>query len=255
MRPTRVVGAGRSTSTLAAVLAGVLLVCLFASAFAASCVTRGDEPVDLAQLNAKDPAYYKSGTADSGLEVFFQICGASVDATVNPEMASCGTATSLGFAVVKNASDGSWDCTALGAADPEVVALTTGDAPGYVVQTKDLWVKVLCDDQADSVQIAGDPVYAEDTGLFTVAVSSKAVCVTPSSGHSSVLFIFFVFFLLALGVYCGVGIAWKRRTLGVSGIEAIPNVEFWRSIPAYMNALWHATLARFRNQSEYTPLA
>jgi len=43
---------------------------------------------------------------------------------------------------------------------------------------------------------------------------------------------FIICFAVLLVVYCGCGIFYKIKKLGVTGIEAIPNVEFWRDYPS-----------------------
>eukprot|EP00657_Telonema_sp_P-1_P012645 TRINITY_DN9319_c0_g1_i1.p1 TRINITY_DN9319_c0_g1~~TRINITY_DN9319_c0_g1_i1.p1 ORF type:complete len:126 (+),score=18.40 TRINITY_DN9319_c0_g1_i1:135-512(+) len=33
-------------------------------------------------------------------------------------------------------------------------------------------------------------------------------------------------------IYCAIGVCYKVKKVGVTGIEAIPNIEFWRDYPA-----------------------
>jgi len=36
---------------------------------------------------------------------------------------------------------------------------------------------------------------------------------------------------VAISVYIGVGCLHKQKTVGVSGVEAIPHIAFWRELP------------------------
>lgn len=45
-------------------------------------------------------------------------------------------------------------------------------------------------------------------------------------------------------LYCGLGMGYKRLTIGASGIEAIPNVGLWRWIA--VNAGYGATVLFYR---------
>ena len=47
--------------------------------------------------------------------------------------------------------------------------------------------------------------------------------------------IFIIMLSVLLVVYCGVGIFWKMKKLGVTGIEAVPNIEFWRDFPGLVS--------------------
>eukprot|EP00656_Telonema_subtile_P051746 TRINITY_DN703_c0_g1_i3.p1 TRINITY_DN703_c0_g1~~TRINITY_DN703_c0_g1_i3.p1 ORF type:complete len:344 (+),score=33.26 TRINITY_DN703_c0_g1_i3:215-1246(+) len=43
---------------------------------------------------------------------------------------------------------------------------------------------------------------------------------------------FLICLAIFLVIYCGCGIFYKTKKLGVTGIEAIPNIEFWRDYPS-----------------------
>mmetsp|Transcript_23587 Transcript_23587/g.56536 ORF Transcript_23587/g.56536 Transcript_23587/m.56536 type:complete len:90 (+) Transcript_23587:3-272(+) len=47
--------------------------------------------------------------------------------------------------------------------------------------------------------------------------------------------VFNVTFFSVLGAYFGIGMAYKVKHKGHSvGVEALPNIEFWRSLPLYV---------------------
>ena len=62
---------------------------------------------------------------------------------------------------------------------------------------------------------------------------------------------FILIFSLTMGLYCGLGMVYKYKKLGVTGIETIPNIEFWRDYPglikdgmAYFLSLVRSCLAK-----------
>ena len=60
-----------------------------------------------------------------------------------------------------------------------------------------------------------------------------AVDIDDSGGDSgmSAGWIFIIVFLCVLTVYCIAGVTYKTQKMGLTGIEAVPNIEFWRDVP------------------------
>lgn len=65
---------------------------------------------------------------------------------------------------------------------------------------------------------------------YTIQFKSKHACPTNgSSGSKGWSFVFLV--LLAAGLYLGIGIGINKYKYGMQGIEAVPNIGFWRQVP------------------------
>ena len=67
---------------------------------------------------------------------------------------------------------------------------------------------------------------------------------------------FNIFVILAAVAYLGGGIAYKRKKLGVTGLESVPNIDFWRDLPAlcsegftYFRELTAQLYSHFRGDS------
>jgi hypothetical protein len=78
-------------------------------------------------------------------------------------------------------------------------------------------------------------------------LESEAACPTHVSSILRTLGVGWIIFLAALVLviaYLGVGILYKRRVYGASGIEAVPNIDFWRGVGSRVAAV--ATCGRKR---------
>jgi len=62
--------------------------------------------------------------------------------------------------------------------------------------------------------------------------TEKPFLMTNIGGHSiSLGSIFLIIVSVVTFIYCTVGMFYKYKKLGVSGLEAVPNIEFWRDLP------------------------
>ena len=80
---------------------------------------------------------------------------------------------------------------------------------------------------------------------MVVELSDPAGCGVPlsPSGKTAPLsggWVFIILLLVATVIYLGVGMAYKRLTVGASGVEAMPNIDFWRAFGTNIStgALW-----------------
>jgi len=70
--------------------------------------------------------------------------------------------------------------------------------------------------------------------------------------------ILFIIFVILLALYCLGGAVYKRTRLGVTGWEAIPNVEIWREIPMHIKNAWEYCSSKVRQRffgTGYQPLS
>jgi len=93
------------------------------------------------------------------------------------------------------------------------------------------------------MQFARGQTYKDRTAGYLFVVAAKEGCPTSDPNQDGLLstnvggtgltwgWIFIILFSVALVLYCGVGAFYKYKKLGVTGIETIPNVEFWRDYP------------------------
>ncbi|KAG9395815.1 Autophagy-related protein 27 [Carpediemonas membranifera] len=85
----------------------------------------------------------------------------------------------------------------------------------------------------------------EDTGMYSIyyfAITTPAAC--NASHHTNIIVAVASFIglgwvllvLMALGVfiYLAVGMVYKRLALGATGLEIIPNIDFWSRVPGLM---------------------
>jgi len=59
---------------------------------------------------------------------------------------------------------------------------------------------------------------------------------TPSSGGISGGSVFIILFLVFIVLYIGIGFGYNMKVKGLSGVEAFPNIEFWKEFGRYVTA-------------------
>jgi len=86
------------------------------------------------------------------------------------------------------------------------------------------------------MQFARGQTYKDRTSGYLFGLSSKDAC--PTNPPGDVLgtgltwgWLFIILFSVAVVLYFGIGMVYKYKKLGVTGIETIPNIEFWRDYP------------------------
>jgi len=94
-------------------------------------------------------------------------------------------------------------------------------------------VEVTCDEDARNP--TNKQVSTVECGV-TWKFNSYAGCPSYYSSGLSGGWVFIILLLVASAVYCGGGAAYKKATLGTSGVESVPNVDFWRDFAEYVQA-------------------
>jgi hypothetical protein len=96
----------------------------------------------------------------------------------------------------------------------------------------------ICDKNLPSpiaMQFGLGQTYKDRNNGYLFVLASKEGC--PTSAAYEIMgmqwgWIFIIIFCVLLVLYCGIGMFYKYKKLGVTGIETIPNVEFWRDYPS-----------------------
>jgi|ERR1719424_855717 len=104
-----------------------------------------------------------------------------------------------------------------------------------------LTVFILCNptysSNANPVVFAPNMNYRTRTNGYMFVLESAAGCpveenfIERAAGGLSYGWVFIICFAVLMVLYCGIGMFYKIKKLGVTGIEAIPNIEFWRDYP------------------------
>ena len=100
---------------------------------------------------------------------------------------------------------------------------------------------------------AGGKAGAGVGGAVAEEMAEAARAVESGGGWTFVFLVVFCF-----GCYCGVGFYHRSTTTGVSGWEAVPNVEFWNELPGLVQdgcRYSYQVLANPGGDLEYAPLA
>eukprot|EP00658_Telonema_sp_P-2_P035991 TRINITY_DN260_c0_g1_i6.p1 TRINITY_DN260_c0_g1~~TRINITY_DN260_c0_g1_i6.p1 ORF type:complete len:379 (-),score=83.74 TRINITY_DN260_c0_g1_i6:107-1243(-) len=76
---------------------------------------------------------------------------------------------------------------------------------------------------------AGCPIHENS---IEPSAASSSPCTCSAAGRLGWGWTFIICLAVMLVLYCGCGIFYKIKKLGVTGIEAIPNIEFWSDYPS-----------------------
>lgn len=177
----------------------------------------------------------------------------------------CGTQCS---ALVENNIGGYPVCTTIGRASNADVSLLEKNKPekGIIVkmvasgskENCSLSVSVICDlskvQVSNSLTILGDCDYATE-------LKHPSGCARIISGHGKGWGWFgtlMIIILCLLGGYILVGAIYRHFFLGIHGAQAIPNLEFWLSLPQRAGAMLSSLVRKLRglsaSRSSYAPL-
>ena len=122
-------------------------------------------------------------------------------------------------------------------------------------------LNIACDNSVANNMVAIDYLDKSGDGCgITYTMRSSAGCGTV---HITILqslglgWIIFISFMVLFTLYIGIGIIYKRKKYGTSGIESIPNITFWRKVGGILfimiNGLINIiTCHRYGNSSQYT---
>jgi len=156
-----------------------------------------------------------------------------------PDMAPCGPSGSS-YAVLINGTGPTQKCYSIGDSSikPTFSDGMNGPGAGVTISYKTSGgcltaVRVNCNSQIDYVWKNVQPTNANCTYLITV--QAKVGCKLKGSGPHSGLSggsIFLIIFFVGLATYFMVGALIKWKLMGApAGVDMIPNVEFWTSLP------------------------
>lgn len=191
---------------------------------------------DLSPITSAGPYPY---TVSSSERYMFNFCA---DITSNPCPPSNTVAPSIQLP-----PQGSGCLTVFGLQANTAVSLLSADATSGMVLTyksdtqcgfNDYYsttFNVQCDKTATSLVISS---FAKPTSCsLQYNIRSTAACPTPKLQTVAALgagWIVFIVGLVGATVYFAGGMVYKRTIKGASGWEGVPNIDFWRSVRAYV---------------------
>ncbi|XP_071712044.1 uncharacterized protein [Rutidosis leptorrhynchoides] len=221
-----------------------------------------------------EDGYYK--VSSNGTVVWFQLCDMMVFNHAPPkcfDCLECGGSARCGMgcsALMSNNLFGYPVCTTIGRTSTITTDLIDKKSPqmGLVVKmwhnTSDvncsLSVSVLC----DSKQVQG-PNTLERVGScgYVTQLRHPSGCANIVSANNSGLGWFGTLLIIVLclfGGYLIAGAAYRFFYLGIRGIDIIPNLEIWASLPHRAQSAFMSLVRKFKGPSEgyrssYSPVA
>jgi len=116
-------------------------------------------------------------------------------------------------------------------------------------------VIAICDPQAPAAMpmmfTQGQP-YKDRMAGYLFVVGSKDACATSAPGEDvlgtglSWGWLFIIILAASTVLYCGCGSAFKYKKLGVTGMEMLPQIEFWRDYPGLVKDGLAFTVAKIK---------
>lgn len=211
-----------------------------------------------------EDGYYK--VSSNGTVVWFQLCDGMIFNHDPPrcfDCYGCGGSSRCGMgcsALMSENRLGYPVCTTIGRTQTVTTNLIDKESPDKGIVVK-MWhqgsekncslsVSVIC----DSKQVQG-PKTLERVGEcnFATQITHPAGCAnvlsTPGSGlgwFSTLLIILLCLF----GGYFIAGAAYRFFYLGIHGIDIIPNLEFWASLPHRIRTSYMSLVRRFKGPSQ-----
>eukprot|EP00455_Lapot_gusevi_P054392 TRINITY_DN870_c0_g1_i1.p1 TRINITY_DN870_c0_g1~~TRINITY_DN870_c0_g1_i1.p1 ORF type:complete len:256 (+),score=27.43 TRINITY_DN870_c0_g1_i1:147-914(+) len=190
---------------------------------------------DFSPLTKSSGSDYQFDTADGTYTFFWNMCADMVQSH------GCNKAGQAAlFAKGQSA------CRRLASGEPNIRFTDTNNPSGGVTlhyeQTGDfcysisrsqpysLDINILCDPESESsIQSVG--LSASNGCSGYVNMKTKYACAKPGISGG---WIFVIILVCVTFVYISGGCFYKRRQLGAEGMEAFPNVDFWRTVPGYV---------------------
>ena len=125
------------------------------------------------------------------------------------------------------------------------VSFVYGDGDPCVSDPSNLPVSFQLNLECDNTVSKGDEPHVSTASgavcIETVTIRSSANCPSTVTSLSPVLLLAIIL-VGAITLYLIVGIVFKSQVMGTSGVESIPNVDFWREFPTNVRigcrALW-----------------
>lgn len=209
-----------------------------------------------------EDGFYK--VAVNGTVLWFQLCDMMIFNHGQPTCLGCegcGGSSHCGMgcsALVSNNLGGYHVCTSVGNTSSMTVELIDKRTPhaGVIVKMSSgppycsLSVSVICDNN----ELQG-PRMLNRTGKCDYATQLRhpAGCATIISAHGKGMGWFGTFLTIIFclfGAYLVVGAVYRFFFLHIRGIDIIPNLEFWASLPHTVQGLVMSLVRRFRGPSE-----
>ncbi|CAI9295862.1 unnamed protein product [Lactuca saligna] len=211
-----------------------------------------------------EDGYYK--VSSNGTVVWFQLCDGMIFNHDPPrcfDCWDCGGTSRCGMgcsALMSEIKLGYPVCTSIGRTQTITTDLIDKENPdrGIVVKTWhqgserncSLSVSVIC----DSKQVQG-PKTLERVGVcnFVTQITHPAGCANVLSAPGSGLGWFgtlLIILLCLFGAYFIAGAAYRYFYLGIRGIDIIPNLEFWASLPHRIRNSYMSLVRKFRGPSQ-----
>lgn len=220
-----------------------------------------------------EDGFYK--VAVNGTVLWFQLCDAMIfnhDPPTCVECGDCGGISRCGMgcsALVANIIGGYPVCTTLGYSSSTSFELIDKTDPLKGITAKlsnrgsksncSLAVSVVCDTNGvqgpQTLELVGTCDYATE-------IHHPSGCALIISSHGNGMGWFGTMLILILfffGVYLVGGAVYRYYSLGIRGIDIIPNLEFWASLPHTLQSSFTSLVRRFRgpshgHRSSYSPV-
>lgn len=210
-----------------------------------------------------EDGFYK--VAANGTVVWFQLCDTMLfnhDPPSCVDCRACGGPSHCGMgcsALAANYVGGYPVCDTLGHPSTTVVHLIDAKEPykGVIVKMSSsqpkancsLVVSVICDSRVNG------PLTLHRVGTcdYSTELRHPAGCanIISSGGKGWGWFgIFIIIVVCLLGAYLLAGAVYRYFFLNIRGIDVIPNLEFWASLPHKIQHLFMSIVRRFRGPSE-----
>ncbi|KAL2526691.1 Autophagy-related protein 27 [Abeliophyllum distichum] len=220
-----------------------------------------------------EDGFYKVAANETVL--LFQLCSTMIfnhDPPMCVGCKDCGGPSRCGMgcsALVSNQIDGYPVCTTLGRPSSMLVDVLDKKSPhtGIIVKMSNngperncsLSVTVICN--SNGVQ---GPQTFETVGFcdYTTQLKHPSGCAKIISSHGKGLGWFGTFMVIIIclfGAYFLAGTIYRYFFLHIDGIDAIPNLEFWASLPHRVQSSFMSLVRRFRGpshayRSSYSPV-
>lgn len=92
----------------------------------------------------------------------------------------------------------------------------------------------LCDRKVTTPTVTLHPSSGNVCG-YNVEITTSSACPSyPGSAGLGAGSVLLIIMLVLFTAYCVVGIAYKKMALGTSGLESVPNIDFWRLFPTHV---------------------
>ena len=203
-----------------------------AEVYSSSCsYTFGTSTYDLTRLQKNN--YWHVYVSDKKWNWYMNVCKKVSDV-------GCTTAYCDGNGVCQKEASGEERCFGCGLANTiAVTAHPDGNDKGFVLRytngdaqdhkSRDAAIQFDCTTGSDSFQYTGENRISATEIEYDFTFGSKKAC--PTGIGSGGGWVFLLIVVIALIVYFGAGILYKRAQLGATGMECVPNIDFWRELP------------------------